>query len=171
MWRVPLLHDALKDFQSGIVGLLGFSGVIITLWWNARLARNAREQQISQARSTIRTAMREELECVQEELVNIDKGLRRKSAGPAQFTLEEPYVYRALVKDIGVLEPEQAQAVIRVHRDLYLLLRSIREVADDPDKPIAQINREGFPEAARYVSAALHETDIAVKALADDHVR
>ena len=115
--------------------------------------------------------MREELECVQEELVNIDKGLRRKSAGPVQFTLEEPYVYRALVKDIGVLEPEQAQAVIRVHRDLYLLLRSIREVADDPDKPIAQINPEGFPEAARYVSAALHETDIAVKALADDHVR
>jgi hypothetical protein len=33
-------------YQTTIVGLLGFSGVILTLWWTARLARIAREEAI-----------------------------------------------------------------------------------------------------------------------------
>ena len=42
----------LKDFQSGIVCILGFIGVIITLWVNAHLAQVARDEQIRDLRAS-----------------------------------------------------------------------------------------------------------------------
>jgi hypothetical protein len=160
-----VLYNILKDFQSGIVGILGFAGVIITLWWNAHLARISRVQQIDQTRLTMQTALRTELQSVREELANLDRAFKENSAQPIRFTLEPPYVYPKLVKDIGTLESEQAKTMIRVHRNLYLLLNAIRERAVDPSKALATIERENFSKTAPFVAAALDETDMAIKAL------
>jgi hypothetical protein len=108
-----VLYNTIKDFRSGIVGILDFVGVIIALSVNASLARAARVQQISQTRLTVQTAIREELRCIRNELDKLDRAFGEGLAQPVSFTLEQPYVYQTLVKDIGVLTAEQAQAVIR----------------------------------------------------------
>jgi hypothetical protein len=41
----------LQPFQPGIVGLLGFLGVMATLWWNGHLARTARRETIEHTRT------------------------------------------------------------------------------------------------------------------------
>ena len=121
-----MLYNTVKDFQSGIVGILGFTGVIITLFVNADLAQLTRHEQIKQSRVVLQTALQQELTSIKEELVNINEGVKKGGTQPVGFTLEEPYVYRTLVKDIGVLEPEQTKEVIRVYRDLYLIMNALR---------------------------------------------
>jgi hypothetical protein len=51
----------LQQFKTGIVGVIGFTGVIITLVTNAALARSARAAVVSQERETLRTALIVEL--------------------------------------------------------------------------------------------------------------
>jgi hypothetical protein len=55
------LYHVLKDFQSGLAGVLGFTGVIITPVVNARLARKARLTTIQDERSALRAALLAEL--------------------------------------------------------------------------------------------------------------
>jgi hypothetical protein len=161
-----VLYNTVKDFQSGIVGILGFSGVIIALLVNAHLAQVTRDEQIKQTQLTIQTALGQELLSIQEELQKLDGYIRSKPVGPIQYTLEQPYVYRTVVKDIGVLEPNQAKDVIRVYRDLYLIMNSLRGLAKDTSKPVAILEPKNFAEGADLVASGLHMTDLGIKALA-----
>ena len=66
-------------------------------------------------------------------------GASDNSQQPFEFTLEEFYVYRTLVKDIGILKPEQVGDTIRVYRYLYLTMHLIRGLGKDPYKPVVTI--------------------------------
>src|SRR4051812_21261082 len=74
-----LTQMTLDDFikvQTSIVGVIGFTGVMITLWWNARLARQGRLATLRQTRRTLRTALREELTLVRAHLTRVERILR-----------------------------------------------------------------------------------------------
>src|SRR5262249_34672253 len=76
-----MFYNIVKDFQSGIVGILGFIGVIITLWWNAHVAAVARNEQFHDAQVTPQSALHRELESIRQELMKIrtfasDKSLK-----------------------------------------------------------------------------------------------
>jgi hypothetical protein len=62
------LYQLLRDFQAGIAGILGFLGVILTLWINARLARAARLNAIEHERTSVRVAFAEELKLIEKSL-------------------------------------------------------------------------------------------------------
>lgn len=52
----------LQQFQGTLVGLVGFAGVIITLFMNDLIARRQREASVVHERQTLRTALAEELQ-------------------------------------------------------------------------------------------------------------
>src|SRR5690606_22562409 len=56
------LYQLAKDFQTVIVGLIGFSGVIFTLYTNARLSRKQHERNISHEKEILKAALHAELE-------------------------------------------------------------------------------------------------------------
>jgi hypothetical protein len=56
-----MTHTFFKDYQSAIVGAVGFLGVMLTLWVNARLARISRETTITHQRNSVRAAIAGEL--------------------------------------------------------------------------------------------------------------
>jgi hypothetical protein len=147
-----VFYNLIKDFQSGLVGVLGFAGVIITLWWNAHLSEQTRLQELNQTRQTLQSALHQELWSVRQELRNIERYASDKSLKSFQFTLEKPYVYRTPIKDIGILKPEMARGVIRGHRDLYLVINLIRGMAKNPDRAVATIEAAQFQNAARAES-------------------
>ena len=89
-----VLYNVIKDFQSGLVGILGFIGVIATLWWNAHSAERARAQELNQARETQQSALHQELRSIRDELTNIRQNANDRSLQSFQFTLEQPYAYR-----------------------------------------------------------------------------
>ena len=158
-----MLYNVIKDFQSGRVGILGFIGVIVTLWWNAHSAERARAQELNQARE--QSALHQELQSIRDELTNIRQNANDRSLQSFQFTLEQPYVYRTLVKDIGILQPETARTVIRVYRDLYLTVNTIRGMAANQDKAVATMEAKQFQNTASAVSDVQDEMDEAIKAL------
>ena len=90
-----MLYNVIKDFQSGLVGILGFIGVIATLWWNAHSAERARAQELNQARETQQSALHQELQSIRDELTNIRQNANDRSLQSFQFTLEQPYAYRS----------------------------------------------------------------------------
>jgi hypothetical protein len=161
----PMLYEVLKDFQAGIVGILGFAGVIITLSGTDYYARAQRDEQRHRDQVSLQTALRQELVSIMEELQNIQEGAQSKE--PFQFTLRRAYVYETLVKDIGILPPEQVKEVIRVHRDLYLLMQMIRDQADDSKAPVATLLPEHFAKVSEYLRPAIAEAQDGIDLLPD----
>jgi hypothetical protein len=160
-----MFYEVVKDFQSGIVGILGFIGVIITLWWNAHVAAVARNEQLHDAQVTLQSALHQELVSIREELVNIRDAASDKSPLSFQFTLEQPYVFHTLVKDIGILQAKKAETVIRVYRDLYLTMNTVRGLAKDQDKAVVTLEAKKFPDAIQSIAYIHDELNEAIKAL------
>ena len=52
------LVEFFEKFQTFLLGLLGFAGVIYTIIMNARLARQQHERELSHERTALRTALR-----------------------------------------------------------------------------------------------------------------
>jgi hypothetical protein len=152
-----------KDLQSGIVGIQGFVGVILTLLRNARLAEVARTKKIDQTRTTVQSALLQELLSIRENLVNVRDNASGKSLQSFEFTLEPPYVYRTLVKDIGILQADKAQTVIRIYRNLYLCMNLIRGLAKNQDKAVATMEAEKFPYGVSLVADIQGQLDAAIK--------
>jgi hypothetical protein len=139
--------------------------VIVTLWWNADSAEQTRAQELNQARQTPQSALHPELQSIRNELGNIRQYANDRSRQSFQFTLEKPYVYRTLVKDIGILQPETVRTVIRVYRDLYLTMNTIGGMAANQDKAVATMEAKQFQNAASAVADVQDEMDEAIKAL------
>jgi hypothetical protein len=155
----------MRDFQSGIVGILGFAGVVITILVNTRLAQAARIQRFNQTRLTIQTALREELQCIRDELVNLEKAFGGKSAQPISFTLEQAIRLPNISERHRHFGNWTSAGRNSGSSRLYLLLNSTKELAADPGKKIARMESENFPKAAELVTHALGETNDAIKLL------
>lgn len=105
------------DFQTLIVGLLGFSGVIYTLHINSRLSREQHERNITHEREIMITALRAELKLIQKAFVDSSKPLEDGSEKDDAFFPENIYTeaYQAFVGRLGLLSLEQASAVIEAY--------------------------------------------------------
>ncbi len=80
---IAQLASSFERFQTAIVGVLGFAGVIIALIVNARLARRAREWVRDDERASIRAALVAEMKVIKGSL---EQGLITKP-----LTLEDIY--------------------------------------------------------------------------------
>ena len=110
--------------ETIFIGILGFVGVMITLWYNGKLAREQREDERNHERETLRAALIEELKINRTALrENADtlKGDPPEETGGA-FIPTDPMddVYRALVSRIGLLSQTEVSKIITA----YLSLRT-----------------------------------------------
>jgi len=116
----------LKDYQSGLVGLLGFTGVIVTLIVNAKLARRQHERKLADERAILRGALLAELTILRNVYQDrIEKVADRPGPGsgiivPVHVISE---VYNRLMDKLGLLTSDEAGKVISA----YLLARELPE--------------------------------------------
>lgn len=113
------LWTLVKDFQSLIVGVVGFLGIIFTLWFNARQARRDREAELNQERETLRAALLEELKIVH---ASLERNKADRKEGKAAFVPTDPMddAYKAFTQRIGLLTRSEVQKVMYA----YLTLRT-----------------------------------------------
>lgn len=106
------------------VGILGFVGVMITIRYNGRLAREQREDERNHERETLRTALIEELKINQTALRKNAKTLKDDPTeeGGGVFVPNDPMedVYLSAVSKIGLLSELEVSRVINA----YLSLRT-----------------------------------------------
>ena len=115
---------ALQTYQTLVVGFVGFTGVIITLWFNARTARDQRRDELAHEREVLRVALIAELKINRRSLRENAETLRENppdSEGGA-FVPTDPMddVYRAFVPRIGLLSQDEVGKVM----DAYLTLET-----------------------------------------------
>jgi len=117
-----------EKYQTFIVGILGFGGVIFTIYMNARLSRVQHERQVSHDREALRTAISSELELIKDifsgRCEQVDEDDENRSAFyPEQISTE---VYIHFISKIGLLSQREIEAIIEAYalvNDLPLRLQ------------------------------------------------
>lgn len=115
-----------QEFQTLIVGIVGFAGVILTLCFNARQAREQRREERRHECQTLRAALIEELKINRETLVSNMHNVRDTANGLPEgggyFVPTDPMddAYRAFTLRIGLLSQAEVSKVMYA----YLSLRT-----------------------------------------------
>ena len=112
----------IQQYQTLIVGIFGFAGVVGTLCFNARLERRQRQQEIRHERGIIRTALAEELKIIRKAFEDSTGSIENVSETGGLLVPAWPMdeTYRAFIDRIGLLSREEVRAVM----DTYVSLRA-----------------------------------------------
>lgn len=133
------LVDIFERFQTFLVGLLGFAGVIYTIRMNARLSRQQHEHELIHERTALRTALIAELGGLRKTYEDRSRTLREEDSGQSALIPEyvSNQVYSQLLGRIGLLTADEIESVM----DAYLLatelpvrLRLLAKATADPSE-------------------------------------
>lgn len=130
-----------KCYQTFIVGVLGFSGVIITLYMNSKISRDQHKRQIKHERDSVRTAIYSELVIIRKifqdmcEMVEVSGGVE-SAFFPNNIS---NIVYTNFINKIGLLSKNEIESIIEAYSlisDVPLRLNFLSEDHDPSfDKP------------------------------------
>ncbi len=111
------LYQIVENFQTLIVGVLGFCGVIYTLRMNARLAREQHERSIKHDREVLKTALRAELELIRKSFSDKAELPEDDSEENDVFFPAETHtkVYQNFIGKLGLLSAEEVSAIIEAY--------------------------------------------------------
>jgi len=112
----------IQDHPTLTVGIIGFAGVIFTIWFNAWQTRKQRREERRHDRETLRAALIEELKINRDSLVsNVDR-VAESMETKEYFVPTDPMddVYRAFTDRIGLLSQAEVSKVMCA----YLSLRT-----------------------------------------------
>lgn len=99
-----MMLNVLEDYQTLISGSVGFIGIIITLFINARLARKARVEEIAHEQNALRTALAAEITIYLESLAkNINKGVPSAGSPILVPILDTNEIYALSREKLGLL--------------------------------------------------------------------
>jgi hypothetical protein len=119
-----MASEWLGSYQTLVVGLIGFGGVIVTLLANAKLARAQRNEEREHERRALRAALIAELRINRTSLAT---SAAAKEATPPEekasfFIPTDPVdeAYRSFLPRMGLLTKEEVRTVM----EAYLSLRS-----------------------------------------------
>ena len=101
--------DSLQQWQTLIVGIVGFAGVMLTIAMNAWLSRRQHVREIHHEARVLRAALKAELEVIREafndriEIIN-NAGTSRSMLVPLETMTD---VYASLIDRIGFLSERE----------------------------------------------------------------
>ena len=118
-----MIHELLERFQTSIVGVLGFTGVILTMIVNAKTQRGLQSAQRQHEVRALRTALVVELKAnVQMYEVRISDLSQANGTHhalvPSKVTNN---IYQSSLPDVGLLSAHEVESVLRA----YLLLEEM----------------------------------------------
>ncbi len=120
------MYSVIKDFQSLLVGVVGFVGVIATLLVNSGLARRQHTRQVEHDATVLRLALRAELETIRDVLRDWLETFDAPDGGKGFFTPLDSVtdVYERTLGQLGLLKEHEIRAVMYA----YLPIRQLPEV-------------------------------------------
>jgi hypothetical protein len=119
----------LKSYQTLVVGLLGFLGVMATLAFNAWLARKSERRKIEHEANVLRRALVEEMKVQRDSLINAAEGAKRgadENAAGARNDVLTPLlrfadIFEKSIDKLGLLTSDEVGAVL----DAYLSIKEL----------------------------------------------
>ena len=165
------LWTVIETFQNLIVGIVGFTGVIFTLWFNAKVARDQRRDELEHERATLRSALAEELKINGDSLEGNLNSIRElpPDGKKGAFVPTDPMddSYRSFVPRIGLLTEMEVHKVMNAY--LYLRTYTARlfliGVPPDTSPRHVQVPPENLQRLVTEFEAAIPLIEQARKAL------
>ena len=107
----------IERFQTGIVGVFGFLGVIYTIYSNGKLARDQHERQLNHERAGLRTALCAELELFRDIYADRSKSLSTVAEGQSSLLPDSPHVtvYHQLLDKLGLLTGSEVTLLMKAY--------------------------------------------------------
>ncbi|MDJ0857446.1 MAG: hypothetical protein QNJ03_00100 [Dinoroseobacter sp.] len=163
-----LTYDFVKDFQTAIVGVIGFTGVILTLLVNAILARHQHERELEAKRRTVRAGILAELHAFKG---MVDRNLEHPGPSPGNH-VAIPRVRRLvsnhLIGDLGLLPPKQQTGALEGVMAIEDLSRKLVLVASSVSDDHILVNETGHELVNASYTAAQAALSDAIAALEAD---
>lgn len=122
-----MLH-ILESFQTLIAGALVFLGVVLTLWFNAWIARKNRAEELKSEKSIVQTALIQELKVIKGSIKEgAEKIEEAKRVGATLAVPRRPMldVYNTYLPRLGLLEPRQLERVLAIYLHIIELHRGL----------------------------------------------
>ena len=183
-WRRPAKRKMtdyltwIENHQTLTVGIIGFLGVIATLWYNARQAGIQRRKELFHERQTLRVALAEELIINRGTFVKSIKSLDANTAldkgkgAEANWvpTYEMVDVYRSFINRIGLLSQPEVRKVMYAYLTLRaytaaLLLHSRAPETGDLLRHVLVPSHVGLSEMQKASSIRLRKPSMPLNAL------
>lgn len=166
--------DWLNNYQTLIVGFVGFAGVILTLWYNAKTARDQRNEEREHERKALRAALIAELQINRDSLEGNLRKLKenppKEEGGAFVPTDRMDGAYRSFLPRIGLLSKSEVRKVMWAYLSLQtynadLFLIGV-PVHTSPRQ--VQIPAKNLQLLAAKQQGMLEPIDQAIKALEGD---
>ena len=118
----------IQSYQTLIVGLLGFSSVVITMLANAKLQRNQHDREILHEANSLRTALVSELNAninaYKLRIEQFNEPNRHSAALVPNYPKDS--IYKELLNKIGLLSEKEIEKIINAYALLSELTYRIR---------------------------------------------
>jgi hypothetical protein len=121
--EIAVILELLEKFQTSLVGVLGFTGVIITMVANATIQRNLQSAQRKHEVQSLRTALlvelKENVQMYENRISDLSKTDGTQHAlMPSKVTNN---IYQSSLSYVGLLSADEVESVLRA----YLLLEEM----------------------------------------------
>jgi hypothetical protein len=162
------MRQFIQTYQTLIVGIVGFAGVIITLIVNAYLDRRRHTRQVEHDARVLRVAIRAELEAIRDTLQDRLAMFESMKApgGTSDFMppLAEAMTdaYGSLIERLGLLSEHEIRAVMRA----YLPIRQMPETMK-----LLALSRLTEFERERQFAESNGEYALALRAINEDYLQ
>lgn len=151
--------EILKTYQTLIVGVLGFTGVIVTLRENSKLQRRQLSSKLKHDADSLRTALKSELNAnrraFETRLEQFNEPVEYEDALLQNRTNDT--IYKELLKDIGKLSEHEIEKIIEAYSILSEVPYRIR-ILVGTDR-VGGFNNEFIrvPNSHQEIVAGLHK--------------
>lgn len=144
---LEFLHLA-ERFQTAIVGIIGFAGVVLTIRANAKAAREHQERRIESDARALRRALCAELEIIRVYFEEVCEGkTNRKTGEPAYICVPNfppTQIYANAIDKIGLLTECEVAAVVEAYnamREVSMKVKFLFFLRPESGRPIDNIDQ------------------------------
>ena len=163
-----------EKYQTFVVGVLGFGGVICTIIMNARLSRIQNDRQINHEREALRTAICSELELIRKMFEGRCEMAHEKGGPQSAFYPEHTsnQVYQQFINRIGLLSANEIEVVMEAYALVSDLPMRLQFLSTDHDPSFDRpgyifIDSEHAETAIEIHKSFLPKIALAIKTLRD----
>ena len=118
-----MILDLLERFQTSLVGVLGFTGVIITMVANAKIQRNLqsaqRQHEVQSLRTALLVELKENVQMYENRISDLSKTDGTQHALMPSKVANN--IYQSSLSNVGLLSANEVESVLRA----YLLLEEM----------------------------------------------
>lgn len=161
-----------EKYQTFFTGLLGFTGVVITMIVNARLQRSAQTRKLDHEAQTLRTALRAELDAnrmaFEGRIEQLDERTDFSHALVPNLPIHQ--IYTSHLDKLGLLSDDEVKKVIKAYlliSELFFRMRIL--VGTDNvigiDNEIIRLDQERRSTASDMHKSFLPDIEHAIRAI------